>query len=103
MALQLSNIGPIEVVVGGERYPLSDAVLYAASITVQADYDNVGRIAIGGPDVTGDNGIEIAPGESAVIEFPASTSIREEFDVSTIYLTSATSGDTARAVIIKRV
>jgi len=102
MALEIYTIDPIVVSMGSVAYPLTLTPLYAASITIQADYNNVGRISVGNSDVTPNNGIQIAPGEAAVIEYPANAKFTDEFDLSLIYITSASSGDTVRVSYIKR-
>lgn len=103
MPLKIFSLDPVTVTVANDRYAISNSRIYAASITLQADYNNVGRIAVGGDTVTASNGTLIGQGESAVIEFPANTSNKDEFDLSLIYVTSSNSGDIVRISYIKRV
>lgn len=100
--LKLYTVPVITIGVGSQAYPLASEYLPAASITVQAEYNNVGRISIGDSTVTPSTGIQVAPGESAVIEFPASAKFTDEFNLETIFVTSASSGDKVRVVYIKR-
>ena len=102
MALKIISLDPVTVAAGNTIYPIAATPKYAASISLQADYNNSGRISIGGPEVTPDNGIQLAPGEAAVIEFPSSAKFTDEFDVSQIYVTAATSPQVVRVAIIKK-
>lgn len=102
MALRLFSLPNIVVATGGTTYPLSTTRLFSASVTLQADFNNVGRISVGGPEISPGQGIQISPGDSAVIEYPASAGFADEFDLSKIYITSATANDTVRITYIKR-
>jgi hypothetical protein len=99
MALRIYNLDPVTIVSGGTAYPVAATATPVASVTLQADYNNVGRISIGGPDVSNTNGIQIAPGEAAVIEYPHDTT---EFILNEIYVTSASAGDIVRVTYMKR-
>ncbi len=102
MAATIHSLTPVVVVMGSTIYPLSATPLIASSITIQADYNNVGRISVGGSTLTVNNGIQVEKGESAVIEYPNSGNYTDEFDLSAIYITSASAGDSARITYIRR-
>ncbi len=102
MALRIYSLTPIVITIGSTAYPISATSIIASSITIQADYNNVGRISVGGSDLTINNGIQIEKGESAVVEYPTSGNYTDEFDLSLVYITSASAGDTARITYIKR-
>lgn len=100
--LRMFSLPNVEIDSGGVAKALSSTSVIAASISLQADFNNVGRVSVGGPDVGVDEGIQLAPGDSCVIEFPASARFSDEFDLSTIYINSASAGDLVRVVYIKR-
>lgn len=103
MALKIYTVDPVTIASGGVAYQIYPTQLFAASITIQAGYDNVGRISVGDDSVTPSNGIQVAPGESAVIEYSVGSARHtEEFDLSKIYVTSASAGDIVRVSYIKR-
>jgi hypothetical protein len=103
MALKIFTLPTVTVATGSQAYAITaDEGLSAASITLQADYDNVGRVSVGSADITPSTGVQIAPGETAVIEYPASAKFTDEFLLYLIYVTSASSGDKVRPSYIKR-
>lgn len=104
MALKIYTLPNVEIASGSVAYPITaDQGIFAGSITLQADYNNVGKISVGSADITPGTGIQIAPGETAVIEPPANAKATDEFAVYLIYVTSASSGDIVRPSYIKRV
>jgi len=102
MALRLYNLDPVVIDSGNVAKALTSEPILAASITLQMDYNNVGRMAVGGVGVTVSNGIQCAPGESVVIEFTKVAGFTDEFELNNIYVVSATAGDSCRVVYIKR-
>lgn len=100
--LQLFSLPTVNVASGGVAYPLTATQVFAASISLQADFNNVGRISVGGEDVTTTTGIQLAPGDSCVIEYPSSAKFTDEFDLSKIYITSASANDKVRVIYMKR-
>jgi hypothetical protein len=103
MALQIFTLPNVTIAIGSQAYPITaDAGLAAGSVTLQADYDNVGKISVGSADITTGTGVQLSPGETAVIEPPANSKATDEFLLFLIYVTSASSGDVVRPSYIKR-
>jgi hypothetical protein len=103
MALKIYTLPIITIASGGTAVPLSATSLLAASITIQADRNNVGRISIGDSTVTTSTGIgELGPGDPAVIEYSGNSRDSAEFDIKDIYVVSGSAGDIVRVSIMKR-
>ena len=100
--LKLFNLDPVTVVSAGVAYPITASPQYVASVSLQANYNNGGRVSVGGENVTNDNGILLDKGESAVIERPANTRDDIEIEAGSIYVTSTSSGDIVRVSILRR-
>jgi len=100
--IKINTLTSVTCTEANTAYPLSESRRAAASITIQADYNNAGTVCIGDSTVIPDTGLQIKPGESAVIEFTMSANFTDDFDLSDIYVTSATSGDSVRVTTITR-
>lgn len=102
MAMVPETLGVVTVTSANQAYPLSETPKLAVSISIQANYNNIGRIAIGDSTVTPTTGHLLDKGEAAVIELPPDTRMAADFAVDKFYITSASSGDSVRVTVLKR-
>jgi hypothetical protein len=103
MAIKIFTLDEITIADSNIAQRLSASTIYVASVTIQADYNNGGRISVGGENVDNTNGIQIEKGESAVIEFPANhAGFTDEFDLKEIWVVSTSTNDKVRVSYIKR-
>jgi hypothetical protein len=74
--------GSYGIVVGtaGLRVQLDDQPAFSA--TIRARTDNVGLAYVGGPDVTGGNGMELQPGEAVNVEIANTNALYVDVEVS---------------------
>lgn len=103
MAIKVATLPVITVSSANTAVALHSTTLYATSITIQAEYTNVGNVAIGDSNVTALNGLELPPGDAAEITADNTKVGSEEFDVSQIFVNSSTSGNKVRIAVFKRV
>lgn len=102
MAVKIATLPVVTVVSSGTAVPVHPSLLYVTSITIQADYTNVGNIYVGDSTVTTLNGLEIPPGDAAEITADNSKAGSEEFDISQIYINSSTTGNKAKIAVFRR-
>lgn len=102
MAIKLETVAPISLAISNNPYQLSADPLRVVSVTISADAANTAKIYIGDETVTASSGIELSPGESAVISTPLRPSGSEEFLLNEIYVVASTSGQLARAAVWRR-
>ena len=102
MAVQLQTLDPVTVVSAGTAYPLSSTHTAVISVTVQAEFTNVSKIIIGAANISSSNGIEVPPGDTALVMIPERGKASDEFFLDEVFITSTTSGDKARVVAWRR-
>jgi len=102
MAVQLQTLDPVTVVSAGTAYPLSAVHTAVTSVTIQAEFTNVSKLVVGASNVSSANGVEVPPGDTALIMVPERGKASDEFFLDEIFITSTTSGDKARIVAWRR-
>lgn len=105
MAVEPFNLTPITITVANTAVSVDTGASTdrpVTSVSIQADKDNTGDIVIGGLGVTTTNGIQLGPGD--VVEFEGDNAKHgaEELLLSSIYINSATSGNSARVIAFRR-
>lgn len=96
MAVLLQTLDPVTLTLSNNPYPISSFQFPIVSVTISADATNTGRIYIGDSTVTPANGIDVGPGESALISTPLRPSGSEEFHLDEIFVTTSTAGSKIR-------
>lgn len=102
MSSKLVTLPVVTVVSAGTAVPLTLQPTLARSIVIQASYSNTGHLYIGDATVDATNGQELPPGDTMEIVGDArATGSTDELVLNTIYINSATSGNSARIIITK--
>lgn len=102
MAIKLLTLPLVTITNSNTAYPIYGTAIPVTSVTLQADFTNSAKIAVGGSTVLPSTGVEIPPGDTATIDAPIINSRSEEMLLSDIYVTSSTGGQTVRVVAFGR-
>jgi hypothetical protein len=103
MSIQVFNLATsVTMTSSNTPYPLSSTQLMVSSVTIQADFNNTGRVAFGGSNVTPSNGAEIPPGDSASVGDEYRAGHTDEIDLNKLYVTSSVAGSVVRVVYTKK-
>jgi hypothetical protein len=94
MAVKYKGLGYVVVSSAGTPVQLSASSIYTPGVLIQAATTNTGIIYVGGSDLDATHrGNEIPPGAALEITGPKIGGTEEEFDISSIKIDAATSGD----------
>lgn len=103
MAVKLVTLPNVTLTSAGTAYQIYDQPLAVTSVTVQAEFTNAAKVALGGLGVSTTTGVEIPPGDTATIQADASSGrAAEEFYLNDIYACSSTSGQVIRVTAFTR-
>jgi hypothetical protein len=103
MAVKLVTLPNVTLTNSGQAYQIYEQTLAVTSVTVQAEFTNSAKIALGGSTVTTSTGVEIPPGDTATIQADAASGrSAEEFYLSDIYACSSSAGQVIRVTAFTR-
>lgn len=103
MAVKLVTLPNVTLTNSGTAYQIYGQPLAVTSVTIQADFTNGAKIALGGEGVTSTTGVEIPPGDTATIQADASSGrSAEEFYLNDIYVCSSMAGQVVRITAFTR-
>jgi hypothetical protein len=100
VAIELVTFPVVDLANSNQAYALASSHIFVTSVTIQAEFNNTAKIALGGSSVTPSTGIEIPPGDTATIEIDKSQN--SEIYIDEIYLTTSVAGQAARVTAFKR-
>jgi hypothetical protein len=100
-SVRIEQQAVVTIASGGTALPLASSSIPVASIVIQAEYTNVGRISIGNSSVSSNTGIEIGPGDTFTLSVETLHKVGE-FDLKDIYVVSGTAGDKVRILAFRR-
>lgn len=104
MATQLVTLPVATVAVANTavRVYTGSTPYFVTSVSLQAEFTNVGNIFIGDSSVTSSNGIIVPPGDVGQVSIDSRSNQVEEFDLRDIWINSATSSNAARVIAMRR-
>ena len=82
-------------------FPASE-VKYVTSVLLQADSANTGSVYVGGADVSANDGIPLAPGESFELAVDPARGL-EAFSMDSLSVLSASDSNIVRIFVLERV
>ena len=100
--IKLMTLPVITVSVGGTAVQVSTDVIAVTSLTLQAAFNNTGKVVVGDSTVTPAIGMEVPPGDTVTITADNISKGSEEFLLSEVWINSSTAGNTVRAAAFRR-
>lgn len=103
MAVKLVTLPNVTLTNSNQAYQIYDQPLAVTSVTIQADFTNGAKIALGGSSVLPNSGVEIPPGDTATIQADAASGrSTEEFYLNEVYVCSSMAGQSIRVTAFTR-
>lgn len=102
MSTKLTTFSRASLASSNVAQQVASSAIAVASLTIQAESTNTGSIFIGDSTVTTTSGIEVGPGDCAVLEGPLGPRGPEEFLISEVYIVGANAGDKVRLSAFRR-